>query len=106
MAFASELIHLWVLPGGFVASPLRGLFFVLEGERLDVWLEEAEACGAPAMGNFAAGLRKDLDAVRAGITEEWSNGPMEGFVLKLKLVKRQGYGRAGFDLLRARMLAP
>lgn len=77
----------------------------LEGEKLDGWLEEAEACKAPAMGRFAAGLKKDLDAVRAGLTETWSNGPVEGFVHKLKLLKRQGYGRAGFDLLRARMLA-
>ncbi len=77
----------------------------LEGEELDEWLEEAEACRAPAMRRFAAGLRKDLDAVRAGLTEEWSNGPVEGFVHKLKLLKRQGYGRAGFDLLRARLLA-
>jgi transposase len=43
--------------------------------------------------------------VRAGLTEEWSNGPVEGFVHKLKLLKRQGYGRAGFELIRARMLA-
>lgn len=77
----------------------------LEGEKLDGWLDEAEACEAPAMRNFAAGLRKDLAAVRAGLTEEWSNRPVEGFVNKLKLVKRQGYGRAGFELLRARMLA-
>ena len=77
----------------------------LQGEKLDRWLEEAEASKAPAMRSFAAGLRKDLDAVRAGLTEEWSNGPVEGFVHKLKLLKRQGYGRAGFDLLRARMLA-
>ena len=83
------------------AKMLRGL----EGEKIDGWLEEAEACDAPAMGRFAAGLRKDLSAVRAGLTETWSNGPVEGFVHKLKLVKRQGYGRAGFDLLRARMLA-
>jgi len=76
-----------------------------EGDELDGWLEEAEASQAPAMRNFAAGLKKDLGAVRAGLTEEWSNGPVEGFVHKLKLLKRQGYGRAGFDLLRARMLA-
>ena len=57
------------------------------------------------MRHFAAGLRKDVPAVRAGLTEEWSNGPVEGFVHKLKLLKRQGYGRGGFDLLRARMLA-
>ena len=83
------------------AETVRGL----EGERLDGWLEEAEASGAEVMGKFAAGLEKDLDAVRAGLTEPWSNGPVEGFVHKLKLVKRQGYGRAGFSLLRARMLA-
>jgi transposase len=77
----------------------------LEGEKLDGWLEEAEACETPAMRNFAAGLRKDLSAVRAGLTEHWSNGAVEGFVNKLKLIKRQGYGRAGFELLRARMLA-
>jgi transposase len=70
-----------------------------------VALKEAEACGATAMLNFAAGLRKDLTAVRAGLTETWSNGPVEGFIHKLKLLKRQGYGRAGFDLLKARMLA-
>ncbi len=57
------------------------------------------------MKKFAAGLEKDLSAVRAGLTEPWSNGPVEGFVNKLKLVKRQGYGRAGFVLLRARVLA-
>ena len=48
----------------------------LEGEKLDGWLDEAEACDAPAMRNFAAGLKKDLDTVRAGLTETWSNGPV------------------------------
>ena len=57
------------------------------------------------MRNFAVGLKKALAAVRSGLTETWSNGPVEGFVHKPKLLKRQGYGRAGFDLLRARMLA-
>ena len=78
---------------------------ILAGDDLDGWLEEAEASEAPVMRRFAAELRKDLPAVRAGLTEEWSNAPVEGFVNKLKLVKRQGYGRAGFDLLRARVLA-
>ncbi|MDP9373531.1 MAG: ISL3 family transposase, partial [Chloroflexota bacterium] len=74
------------------------------GERLDDWLAAAEACPAPALRRFATGLRGDLDAVRAGLTEPWSNGPTEGFVHKLKLLKRQGYGRADFDLLRQRVL--
>ena len=53
----------------------------------------------------SAGLEKDISAVPAGLTELWPSGPVEGFVNKLKLVKRQGYGRAGFDLRRARVLA-
>jgi len=57
-----------------------------------------------ALRRFAKGLRADLSAVRAGLTEVWSNGPTEGFVHKLKLVKRQGYGRAGFAVLRQRVL--
>jgi transposase len=57
------------------------------------------------MRSFTLGLRKGLDAVRAGLTQEWSNGPVEGFIHKLKSLKRQGYGRAGFELLSARMLA-
>jgi transposase len=77
----------------------------LEGEDLDGWLKDAEESRSTAMRSFALGLRKDLHAVRAGLTEKWSNGPVEGFVHKLKLLKRQGYGRAGFELLRARMLA-
>jgi transposase len=77
----------------------------LEGEKLDGWLEEAEASEAEVMRKFAAGLKKDLEAVRAGLTESWSTGPVEGFINKLKLLKRQGYGRANFDLLRARALA-
>jgi transposase len=77
----------------------------LEGEDLGGWLKDAEESRSAAMRSFALGLRKDLDAVRAGLTEEWSNGCVEGFIHKLKLFKRQGYGRAGFALLRARMLA-
>jgi transposase len=77
----------------------------LEGEDLEGWLKDAEESNSTAMRSFALGLRKDLDAVQAGLTEEWSNGCVEGFIHKLKLLKRQGYGRAGFELLRARMLA-
>ncbi len=75
------------------------------GEKLGGWLSEADTSEAEAMKKFAAGLKKDLSAVRAGLTENWSNGPVEGFITKVKLLKRQGYGRANFDLLRARALA-
>ncbi len=74
------------------------------GDQLDTWLDEAAACAAPALSRFAKGLRADYDAVRAGLTEEWSNGQTEGQVNKLKLIKRQMYGRAKFDLLRQRVL--
>lgn len=76
-----------------------------QGERLDAWLSEVDACGVSVLQRFAKGVHADLAAVRAGLTEEWSNGQTEGFVHKLKLLKRQGYGRAGFDLLRQRMTA-
>ncbi|MGH3148447.1 MAG: ISL3 family transposase [Rubrobacter sp.] len=77
----------------------------LEGEKLDGWLADAESSEAQVMKKFATGLKKDLKAVRAGLTESWSTGPVEGFIHKVKLVKRQGYGRASFDLLRARAMA-
>ena len=54
---------------------------------------------------FAASLRRDEDAVRAALTESWSSGPVEGQVNRLKVIKREMYGRAGFDLLRCRVLA-
>lgn len=75
-----------------------------QSDRLDGWLLEVDACDVPALRRFAHGLRDDLDAVRAGLREVWSNGPTEGFVHKLKLVKRQSYGRAGFAVLRQRVM--
>ena len=74
------------------------------GEPLDDWLREAEDSDVDALRRFAKGLRNDLAAVRAGLTERWSNGPTEGFVHKLKLVKRQAYGRAGFAVLCQRVV--
>jgi len=49
-------------------------------------------------------LQEDLAAVKAGLTLAWSNGPVEGQITRLKLRKRQAYGRAGFALLRQRVL--
>jgi transposase len=61
-------------------------------------------CGVRAVETFAQGLAKDGRAVRAALTTPWSNGQTEGQVTKLKLLKRQMYGRASFDLLRRRVL--
>ena len=74
------------------------------GAELDAWLVEAGGCGVPTMETFAAGLKKDGDAIRAALTMPWSNGQTEGQVNRLKLVKRQMYGHASFNLLRRPIL--
>ncbi len=71
---------------------------------LNAWLAEARACGIGAVETFAARLEVDGAAVRAALTEPWSSGQAEGQVNRLKLLKRQSYGRASFDLLRRRVL--
>ena len=73
------------------------------GEACEAWLTEAAASGIEALARFAQGLRDDLAAVTAGLTLPWSNGPVEGHINRLKLLKRQGYGRAGVGLLRQRV---
>jgi transposase len=73
-------------------------------DRLAAWIEKATGSGFPFIGQFARTLRRDLSAVELAITSPWNNGPMEGHVNRLKVLKRQMYGRAGFELLRARVL--
>ena len=68
-------------------------------------VERFRAAMASPLASFAAGVRADRDAVAAAIVEPWSNGQTEGQVTKLKLVKRQMFGRAKLDLLRARLVA-
>ena len=70
----------------------------------DAWLTDALACGVRAVATFAAGLQHDGAAVRAALTTPWSSAQAEGQITKLKLLKRQMYGRANFDLLRRRVL--
>lgn len=68
------------------------------------WLAVAEHCGFPFTERFAQLLERDFAAVRLSITAPWTNGPIEGQINRLKLLKRQMYGRAGFDLLKARVM--
>jgi transposase len=68
------------------------------------WLARGEASSDPDLRRFAEGIRRDEASVHAAVTEQWSNGPVEGHVNRLKTIKRQMYGRAGFVLLRARVL--
>ena len=67
------------------------------------WLTDTEGS---LIASFGKGIRADFAAVRAALTEPWSNGQTEGQITKLKLVKRQMYGRAKLDLLRARLIVP
>ena len=68
---------------------------------LDPWIGDALQS---LVDSFVRGIVKDGAAVRAAITSPWSNGQTEGQITKLKLVKRQMYGRAKLDLLEARLL--
>jgi transposase len=74
------------------------------GADLESWIAVATSSAIPDLRRFATGLRLDLAAVQAGLTEEWSNGQTEGHINRLKTLKRQMYGRAQFDLLRQRFL--
>ena len=89
------------------AATLAGDFLALLRGRdlpaLGGWLDRA-AAGVPEFRELAAGLAQDRDAVEAALRLEWSNGQVEGHVNKLKLVKRAMFGRAGFPLLRRRVL--
>jgi transposase len=76
----------------------------LTGKHLPAWLNRVEHDGEPELRTFAKGLRRDLAAVTAGLTLPYSSGPVEGNVNRIKMIKRQMYGRAGFDLLRHRIL--
>ncbi len=74
------------------------------GADLKAWMSAVEASDLPALHAYVRGLRKDLPAVTAGLSLPYSNGPMEGANTKVKFLKRQMYGRAGFPLLRKRIL--
>jgi hypothetical protein len=81
-----------------LASTDRGVTMFLKA-----WMAETRHSGIEALARFARGLQDDLAAVTAGLTLGWSNGVTEGQIHRLKLVKRQGYGRAGFALVRQRV---
>ena len=74
------------------------------GDQLDRWIAAVEADDQPDLHSFTNGLKRDYDAVRNGLTLQWSSGAVEGNVNRLKMLKRQCYGRAGFALLRHRVL--
>ncbi|GAA0965514.1 ISL3 family transposase [Actinocorallia libanotica] len=77
-----------------------------DGDQLPAWLQAVRHDDLPALHTFASGIERDLDAVTAGLTLKWSSGPVEGQVNRIKMLKRQMFGRAGFPLLRKRILLP
>jgi transposase len=74
------------------------------GERLEEWIYAVEADELPELHRFTTGIRRDHAAVLAGLTQAHNSGPVEGTVNKIKMLKRQMFGRANFDLLRKRVL--
>lgn len=89
---------------GDLARAFQGLIRDRDRAALDPWLAQAERSDLPEFREFAAGLRRDYAAVAAALEHEWNNGQLEGQVNRLKSVKRAMYGRAGFALLRRRVL--
>ena len=71
---------------------------------LDAWLQTCQASPSVELQNFVDVLQRDYAAVKAALTLPWSNGPVEGHINRLKLIKRSGYGRMQLDLLRQRVL--
>jgi len=87
-----------------LAMRFRGLLRGGTVEKLDGWMSDARRSGIYGMQRFARALRHDFEAVRNAVLETWSNGQTEGQINRLKTLKRAMYGRAGVDLLRARLM--
>ena len=87
-----------------LAQDFAALVRERQSDRFDSWLDRAMASGVAPLRRFATGLRADYDVVKAGLTLWWSNGPVEGQINRLKMLKRSMFGRAKIDLLSRRFL--
>jgi transposase len=87
-----------------LAEEFATLVRTRDPERLEPWLARAQDSTLPAFRNFAKKLDADVEALRAAVNLPWSNGPVEGQINRLKMLKRQMYGRANLDLLNRRFL--
>ena len=88
-----------------LAEAFTALIRARQPDRLDPWLRQAQDSALPAFRGFAKRLRIDEEAVRAAMTSPWSTGQVEGQINRLKMIKRQMYGRANLDLLGRRFLS-
>jgi transposase len=93
-----------IRPMRFLALDFREAITSKDGDAMLHWIRTAAQSGIGPLVRFAYGLRKDFKAVIAAVETSWSNGQTEGQINRLKAIKRQMYGRAGFRLLRARVL--
>ena len=82
----------------------KQVFRERDPQALAAWLHEADHCGVSELRTFAIKLRQDLPAVQAAVVSPFSQGPVEGHIHRLKLLKRSMYGRGNFDLLKQRVL--
>jgi transposase len=89
-----------------LAREFLGLIHRRDVAGFDRWLARARDGKAPEIRRFAGSMTADLSAVRAAFESPWSSGQVEGQINRLKFLKRQMYGRAKLDLLRARVLHP
>jgi transposase len=87
-----------------IALRFRAALTAEESTQLRQWIEGAKRSEFGAVVRFAYGLQKDISAVAASVDTSWSTGQVEGQINRLKAIKRQMYGRAGFELLRSRVL--
>jgi transposase len=96
-----------ILPIG-EAIELAQQFAVLMRQRLpnqlDSWLDKAKNSSVSLLRRFALGLESDYEAMKAGVTFSTNNGSVEGHINRLKMLKRQMFGRAGLDLLTRQFL--
>ncbi len=82
----------------------KKLFIDKDLSLLNDWMQETYAIGKSQLRTFVRGLKIDMEAVKNAIISKWSNGQVEGQVNRLKSIKRQMYGRAGFELLRKKVV--
>jgi transposase len=87
-----------------IALDFRAALGATDANQLHGWIDQARHSEFRPLVRFAYSLQKDLSAVTAAATTSWSSGQVEGQINRLKTIKRQMYGRAGFELLRARVL--
>lgn len=104
--YVSELLNLQpnIKNGLELVEEFRQIVRERKEDALTSWMQRANLSGLVDFENFVQGLERDESAVRGALSSKWSNGQVEGQVNRLKFIKRQMFGRAKFDLLKARVL--